>query len=73
MPLFKVKIKTTFSNQGVKGEAGMQVELTSKKTSVPNLLSAGKQEIIDAFKRTYGITFNQVNISNNYLEVTLIK
>ncbi len=72
MPQYKVKIKTNFSLQGVKGEKGMEVELVSNHTSAANLQGSGKQEIIDAFHRKYGITFNQVYTSNNYMDVTKI-
>lgn len=70
MPQYKVKIKTTFVSQGIKGEKGMEVDLVSNQTSAANLLSAGRQEIIEAFKRKYGLTFGVAYISNNYLEVT---
>ena len=72
MPQYKVRIKTTFNSQGVKGEKGMEVELASNQTSAANLQSAGKQEIIDAYQRKYGLTFNQAYTSNNYMEVTKI-
>ena len=43
------KRKNSFIHKGTRFEKGMEVELLSKQTSVPNLLSAGKQEIADAF------------------------
>lgn len=70
MAQFSVKLKNSFIHKGTHFEKGMEVELLSIQTSVPNLLSAGKQEIADAFKREYGVTFENVYISNNYLEVT---
>lgn len=72
MTQYKVRIKTNFSLQGVKGEKGMEVDLVSNQTSAGNLQAHGKQEIIDAFKRKYGVSFNQVYTSNNYMEVNKI-
>jgi hypothetical protein len=73
MAVFKAKIKKNFSFNGIKGEAGLQVELTSKQSSIPNLLSAGKQDVSDAFKRAHGVTFNQMYITVDYLEITMVK
>ncbi len=70
MAQFKVKLKNSFNQKGTRFEKGMEVELLSKQTSAPNLLSAGKQEIADAFLRKYGVTLESIHISNNYLEVT---
>ena len=70
MAQFSVKLKNSFKNKGTSFEKGMEVELLSKQSSVPNLLSAGKQEIVDAFQRKYGLTLESVHISNNHLEVT---
>jgi hypothetical protein len=72
MPQYKVKIKAIFNFQGVKGEKGMEVELASNHTSAANLQSSGRQEIIDAFQRKYGLTFNQAYTSNNYMDVIKI-
>jgi hypothetical protein len=69
MANFKATLKKDFNHKGVKFEKGMQVDLISKQSSVPNLLSAGKQEVIDAFQRKYGVLFDQLYISNNYLDV----
>ncbi|WP_158712823.1 DUF6140 family protein [Parabacteroides pacaensis] len=70
MAQFRVKLKNSFNHKGTRFEKGMEVELVSKQTSAPNLLSAGKQEIADAFYRKYGVTLESVHISNNYLEIT---
>jgi len=70
MAQFSVKLKNSFNHKGTRFEKGMEVELLSKQTSAPNLLSAGKQEITDAFQRKYGVTLEGVHISINYLEVT---
>ncbi len=72
MAQFSVKLKNSFNHKGTRFEKGMNVELLSKQTSAPNLLSAGKQEIADAFQRKYGVTLESVHISNNYLEVTIL-
>ena len=72
MAQFSVKLKSSFNNKGTRFEKGMEVELLSKQSSAPNLLSAGKQEIADAFQRKYGVTLESVHISNNYLEVTIL-
>lgn len=69
MALFSVKLKNSFNHKGTSYEKGMAVELMSKQSSIPNLLSAGKQEIVDAFKRKYGFTLESIHISNNFLEV----
>ena len=71
MAQYSVKLKNSFNHKGTRFEKGMDVELLSKQTSAPNLLSAGKQEIADAFQRKYGVTLESVHISNNYLEVTI--
>lgn len=70
MAQFSVKLKNSFNHKGTRFEKGMEVELLPKQTSAPNLLSAGKQEIADAFHRKYGVTLESIHISNNYLEVT---
>lgn len=72
MAQFSVKLKNSFNHKGTRFEKGMDVELLSKQTSAPSLLSAGKQEIADAFQRKYGVTLESVHISNNYLEVTIL-
>ena len=72
MAQFSVKLKNSFNHKGTRFEKGMDVELLSKQTSATNLLSAGKQEIADAFQRKYGVTLESVHISNNYLEVTIL-
>ena len=72
MAQFSVKLKNSFNHKGTRFEKGMDVELLSKQTSAPNLLSAGKQEIADAFQRKYGVTLESVHISNNYLKVTIL-
>ena len=72
MAQFSVKLKNSFNHKGTRFEKGMDVELLSKQTSAPNLLSAGKQDIADAFQRKYGVTLESVHISNNYLEVTIL-
>lgn len=72
MAQFSVKLKNSFNHKGTRFEKEMDVELLSKQTSAPNLLSAGKQEIADAFQRKYGVTLESVHISNNYLEVTIL-
>lgn len=72
MAQFSVKLKNSFNHKGTRFEKGMDVELLSKQRSAPNLLSAGKQEIADAFQRKYGVTLESVHISNNYLEVTIL-
>lgn len=69
MTQFNVKLKKSFNHKGTCFEKGMEVELLSKQTSSPNLLSAGKKEIADAFQRKYGVTLESIHISNNYLEV----
>lgn len=69
MALFSVKLKSSFNHKGTRYEKGMEVELLSKQSSAPNLLSAGKQEIVDAFQRKFGVTLESIHISNNYLEV----
>jgi hypothetical protein len=69
MALFSVKLKSSFSHKGARYEKGMEVELLSKQSSAPNLLSAGKQEIVDAFQRKFGVTLESIHLSNNYLEV----
>ena len=73
MAQFSVKLKNTFNHKGTRFEKGIQVEILSKQTSAPNLLSAGKQEIADAFLRKYGLNMDNVYISNNYLEVTKLQ
>ncbi len=72
MSQFIAKVKTSFTLKGIKIDKGMSVELVSKQSSVPNLLSAGKQDIIDAFQRKFGITIDQIYVSNNYLDVTKV-
>lgn len=69
MAQFSVKLKNSFNHKGTRYEKGMEVELLSKQSSAPNLLSAGKQEIVDAFQRKYGVTLESIHLSNNYLEV----
>jgi hypothetical protein len=70
MANFKATLKKDFIHKGVKFEKGMQVDFVSKQSSIPNLFSAaGKQDVIDAFQRKYGILFDQVHITNDYLNV----
>lgn len=69
MAQFSVKLKSSFNNKGTRFEKGMEVELLSKQSSAPNLLSAGKQEIVDAFQRKYGVDFAPQYVSSSYLEV----
>ena len=70
MAQFSIKFKNSFNHNETRFKKGMEVELLSKQTSSPNLLSAERQEIADAFQRRYGVTLESVHISNNHLEVT---
>lgn len=69
MARFSVKLKNSFNYKGTRFEKGMEVELLSKQSSAPNLMSAGKQEIVDAFQRKYGVALANPYISSSYLEI----
>ncbi|MDL2223323.1 DUF6140 family protein [Bacteroidales bacterium OttesenSCG-928-M11] len=70
MAQFSVKLKNSFNHRGTRFEKGMKVELQSKQSSAPNLLSVGKKEIADAFQRKFGMKFPTPYVSSSYLDVT---
>ena len=45
MAQFSVKLKNTFNHKGTRFEKAIQVEILSKQTSVPNLLSAENKKL----------------------------
>ena len=73
--LYRVSVKRAWKhNNGFQLDPGMAVEVQSTKTSPANLLSAGMQEVSNAFKNKYGMTIpsSLFGFATNYLEATKI-
>ena len=71
MALFKITVKSTYSNNGVRVEKGMSVEVVSKYSNP--LSTNGGKEVQDAFIRKYGFDIKKAgNFSSAYLDVQKI-
>ena len=71
MALYRATVKNTRLVNGVRLEKGMSVEFVSSKSSSP--LSAGGQEVVDAFMRFYGVDLRKAAaVSTAYLDIVKI-
>jgi len=71
MALFRITVKSTYSNNGVKVEKGMSVEVVSKYSNP--LSTNGGKEVQEAFIRKYGFDIKKAgNFSSGYLDVQKI-
>ena len=71
MALFRATIKVSRVVNGVRLEKGMSVDFPSR-SSTP-LATNGGVEVVEAFRRIYGIDLKKANAANqNYIEITKI-
>lgn len=72
MALFKATINRTATQNGIRLEKGMSVEIASKYTSNPISINGG-HEVVEAFKRKYGIDLKKANaVSSSIIDVVKI-
>lgn len=70
MALFQVTVIKQKYSMGIRLEPGMSVQVVSETCGNPLFYNGGK-DVIDAFKRIYGIDLKQINaLSSAYLEVS---
>lgn len=69
MALFRATVKHTRVSNGVRLEKGMSVEFPFP-TGAPLSNQKGRETIIEAFRRMYGVDIKKVGaVSSSYLEV----
>lgn len=69
MARFIITTKSRTNSNGIRIEAGMQVEVVTQSMSNP-LLTNGGQAVVDAFMRIYGIDIKKAGVCNTvYLDV----
>ena len=71
MGLFRATVKHTMVSNGERIEKGMTVDFASPNGSP--MSSNGGQEVVDAFKRVYGVDLKKAHaVSSSYIEVVKI-
>ncbi|MDX8558683.1 hypothetical protein OZ663_18570 [Elizabethkingia sp. HX CGY] len=69
MPQYSVKVKVNFTSKSKRVEKGLEVKILSNISSVANMFSQGKNEIINSFKNNFGVEIDQMFIQSSYFEI----
>lgn len=65
MARFIITTKRSYNSNGIRIEPGMRVEVVTQSISSPLLDEKGKQAIVDAFTRIYGIDIKKAGFLNS--------
>lgn len=73
MPTFRITTKQRVTNNSIRVEPGMTVDVVTSSFSNPVTVNGG-QNVVDAFKRIYGIDIKKAGVlSMAYLDVQQIR